>query len=56
MRSAGFDLKVELAPRDEHDAQLIRDVLALSPEERLASLEAVDAFFADALELRRGAR
>lgn len=56
VRSAGFDLRVELAPRDEHDAQLIRGVLALTPEERLDSLEAVDEFFADAQELSVGAR
>lgn len=56
MRSAGFDLKVELAPRDDHDAQLIRSVLSLSPEERLDSLEVQDDFFSDVKELSRGSR
>lgn len=55
VRSAGFDLKIELAPRDDHDAQLIRSVLSLSPEERLDSLEAHDDFFSDVTEPGRGA-
>jgi len=56
VRSAGFDLKVELVPRSRHDAQLIHDVLALSVEERLDSLEAHDEFFSDVRELSGGAR
>lgn len=56
VRSAGFDLNVELAPRDDHDAQLIRGVLSLSPEERLDSLEAQDDFFSDVKKLTRGSR
>lgn len=56
VRGAGFDLKVVLAERDDHDVQLIRDVLSLSPEERLDSLEAVEDFFADAKEPSHGSR
>lgn len=56
VRSAGFDLKVELVPCDDHDARLIRDVLSLSPEERLDSLEAQADFFSDVRELTRGPR
>lgn len=52
VRGAGFDLKIELVPRDEHDARLIRSVLSLGPEERLDSLDAVGDFFADAPALR----
>ncbi len=54
VHGAGFDLKVELVPRDDHDAQLIRSVLSLRPEERLDSLEAQDEFFSEANELSRG--
>lgn len=54
--SAGFELRVELAPRNDHDAQLIKDVLLLSPEERLDSLEAQTDFFSDVKELTRGPR
>lgn len=56
VRGAGFDLKVELVPRDDHDVQLIRGMLSLSPEERLDSLEAHDTFFSDVGELSRGSR
>lgn len=56
VRGAGFDLRVELVPRDDHDANLIHDVLSLSPAERLDSLEAQDDFFSDAREPSRGPR
>lgn len=56
IRSAGFDLKVELAPRDDHDARLIRSMLLLSPEERLDSLEEHHDFFSDVRQLTRGPR
>jgi hypothetical protein len=56
LRSAGFDLHVELIPRDGHDDELIRLMLALPVEERLDSLEEQTAFFAEATEVRLGAR
>ena len=56
LRAAGYDLKVELTPHDDHDEQLIRQMLALPVEERLDSLEEQSEFFARAQEVRRGAR
>src|SRR6478735_6824407 len=56
LRSAGFDLRTELVPHDEHDAELIRGVLRLSPDERLDSLEELSDFFANAFEPVRGGR
>lgn len=47
VRAAGFDLRLQLVPRDEHDGQLIDATLALSPEERLAALEEQADAFAD---------
>lgn len=49
VRAAGFDLKIQLVPRDDHDEQLMRAMLELTPEERLVSLE-------DQLELLAQAR
>jgi transcriptional regulator with XRE-family HTH domain len=54
VRGAGYDLKVELAPHDDHDEQLIRQMLALPVEERLDSLEAQSEFFAEAREVHVG--
>jgi transcriptional regulator with XRE-family HTH domain len=48
VRAAGFDLKVQLAPHDEHDERLIRWMLSLSPDERLRTLEEHSALFASA--------
>lgn len=56
VRAAGYDLKVELVPHDDHDEQLIRAMLALPVEERLDSLEEQSEFFAGVRELSRGAR
>jgi transcriptional regulator with XRE-family HTH domain len=56
VRSAGFDLRVELAARDEHDAFLIREMLACSPEERLDSLAGYAEFFAAAREITAGSK
>lgn len=56
LRAAGYDLKIELVPHDDHDEQLIRQMLALPAEERLDSLEEQSEFFADVRELPRGAR
>ena len=39
VRAAGFDLRIQLVPYDEHDEELIRAMLELTPEERLTSLE-----------------
>ncbi len=52
VRAAGFDLRIELAPRDDHDRRLIEAMLAVPPEERLAGLEAESGFFASAREVR----
>jgi transcriptional regulator with XRE-family HTH domain len=48
VRAAGFDLRIQLVPRDEHDAQLIDAMLELTPAERLASLEEQAENFAGA--------
>lgn len=56
VRAAGYDLKVELVPRSDHDDQLIRDMLVLPVEELLDSLEEQSAFFASVREIPRGAR
>jgi transcriptional regulator with XRE-family HTH domain len=56
LRAAGYDLRVELAPHDDHDEQLIRQMLALSVAERLDSLEEQSEFFASVREVPRGAR
>lgn len=48
VRAAGFDLRIRLVPHDEHDEELIRAMLALTPEERLASLEEQLELFAEA--------
>jgi transcriptional regulator with XRE-family HTH domain len=51
IRAAGFDLKVELAPHDDHDEQLIDAMLALPIDDRLSDLEEQSRFFATAKEL-----
>ena len=48
VRAAGFDLRLELVPRDDHDRQLIDAMLALSPKDRLLTLEDQADVFADA--------
>jgi transcriptional regulator with XRE-family HTH domain len=48
VRAAGLELRVQLAPRDDHDLQLIDLMLELSPEERLQGLEDQSAAMADA--------
>lgn len=47
VRAAGFDLRLELVPRDDHDRQLIDAMLALSPDDRLTTLEDQAEDFAD---------
>jgi transcriptional regulator with XRE-family HTH domain len=39
VRAAGFELRIQIVPRDDHDAQLIDAMLALTPGERLDLLE-----------------
>ncbi len=56
LRAAGYDLRIELVPHDDHDEQLIRDMLAVPVEERLDSLEAQSEFFAAVREVPRGTR
>jgi transcriptional regulator with XRE-family HTH domain len=48
VRAAGFDLKLQLVPHDEHDERLIRSMLSLTPDERLRTLEEQSALFASA--------
>jgi transcriptional regulator with XRE-family HTH domain len=56
VRGAGFDLRIELVPHDDHDERLIDSVLDSPPEERLDGLEAHDELFAGAREVPRGSR
>jgi transcriptional regulator with XRE-family HTH domain len=44
VRAAGFDLKIELVPRDEHDERLIEDYLRLTPKQRLAAADDFNEF------------
>ncbi len=53
-RAAGFDLKIELVPHDQHDERLIDAMLALSPAERLESLEEQSELLASAVEVGGG--
>jgi transcriptional regulator with XRE-family HTH domain len=46
--AAGFDLRINLVPHDDHDERLIRSMLELTPEERLASLEEQQELFGQA--------
>src|SRR5438128_9213113 len=39
VRAAGFDLRIQLVPHDDHDERLIDAMLARTPDQRLASLE-----------------
>lgn len=45
--AAGFELRIQLVPRDDHDGRLIDAMLALTPEERLDALEEQAEAFAD---------
>jgi len=56
LRAAGYDLRVELVPHDDHDELLIGQMLALPVEERLDSLEELNEFFAGVREVPRGRR
>jgi transcriptional regulator with XRE-family HTH domain len=55
VRAAGLELRVQLASRDDHDAQLIDLMLDLTPEQRLQGLEGQLAAFAD-IEVLSGER
>jgi transcriptional regulator with XRE-family HTH domain len=55
VRAAGLELRIQLAPRDDHDLQLIDTMLDLTPEERLESLEHQLDAFAD-IEVLSGRR
>jgi transcriptional regulator with XRE-family HTH domain len=46
VRACDLELRVRLEERDRHDEQLIEEMLRLTPEERLRSLEEEEAFFA----------
>ena len=54
VRAAGLELRVQLAPRVDHDLQLIDAMLVLTPEQRLESLERQLAAFADVEVLSDG--
>ncbi len=56
VRAAGFDLKIELVPHDDHDERLIDAMLALPVEERLDSLEEQSELFASVKEVKEVAR
>jgi transcriptional regulator with XRE-family HTH domain len=56
VRAAGFDLRIELAPRDHHDEQLIDAMLSAPVEQRLDSLEELSAFFASVRPSERARR
>jgi hypothetical protein len=56
LRAAGVDMRIELVPHDDHDEQLIGQMLALPVEARLDSLEEASGFFASAHERPHGAR
>jgi transcriptional regulator with XRE-family HTH domain len=53
VRAAGFDLRVQLVPSDLHDEHLIDQMLSLSVEERLGSLEEQSEFFEAVVEVTR---
>lgn len=46
VRAAGFDLRVDLVPHDEHDERLIQAMLSLTPTRRVAALEHESELFA----------
>src|SRR5438093_1311662 len=48
IRAAGFDLKIQLVPRDDHDERLIADQLRLTPAQRLAAVDDFNASIAGA--------
>jgi hypothetical protein len=52
VRAAGFDLVIQLVPRDRHDEVLTEELLARTPGERLQALEA-EAELLQAFEARR---
>src|SRR5438128_2556518 len=46
--AAGFDLKIQFVPHDEHDEQLIADSLKLTPAQRLAAVDDFNEFLSSA--------
>jgi transcriptional regulator with XRE-family HTH domain len=52
VRAAGFDLKVDLVPHDDHDDRLIDATLAAPVDERLDDLEEFSEFFGSVRESR----
>jgi transcriptional regulator with XRE-family HTH domain len=52
IRAAGFDVRIELVPHDDHDERLIDAMLALPAEERLDTLEEQSEFYASAKEIQ----
>ena len=56
LRAAGFDMRIELVPHDDHDEELIGQLLALPVAARLDCLEEQSEFFASVREPARGTR
>lgn len=54
VRAAGFDLKVDLVPHDDHDERLIEAMLELPVDERLDSLERHGELFASTRKPNHG--
>ena len=52
VHAAGFDLKLQFVPHDQHDEQLIDAMLDAPVEARIDSLEESSEFFASAREIR----
>jgi transcriptional regulator with XRE-family HTH domain len=48
VQACGFDLRVQLAPRDKQHERLIDELLQLTPEERLRGLEEMSRLAATA--------
>jgi transcriptional regulator with XRE-family HTH domain len=48
VRACDLDLRIRLAPHDDHDDGLIEGMLALTPDERVARLEEHSDFLASA--------
>jgi transcriptional regulator with XRE-family HTH domain len=54
VRAAGYDLKIQLVPYDDHDERLVADHLKLTPAERLAAVDDFNTFVSIAKVVDRG--
>ena len=48
VRAAGFDLKIQFVPHDDHDERLIAYHLRLTPRQRLAGVDQFNEFISSA--------